>query len=62
MREDLRKKVKALKAFYNISYTMIANKLNISRGSMYNWLHYDYEFSNKTEKMLRDYIKSIMGE
>ena len=62
MKEDLRRKVKALKAFYNISYSTIANEINISRGSMYNWLHNDYEFSYVTENRLRDYIKSVMGE
>ena len=62
MKEDLRREVKALKAFYNISYSTIAKEIKISRGSMYNWLHNDYEFSSNTENRLRGYIKSIIGE
>lgn len=49
MENDLRKKVKSLKAFYDISYSDIAKEIGISRGSFYNWLHNDYDFSYKTE-------------
>lgn len=59
---NLRKQVKALKAFQNISYATIAKEIGISRGAFYNWLHDDYEFSYKTEYKLKEYIRNKIGE
>lgn len=38
MQDILRKKVKVLKALQNVTYTEIAEDLEINRNSFYNWL------------------------
>jgi transposase len=39
MQENLRKQVKIIKALQNITYTEIAEDLEISRSAFYNWLN-----------------------
>ena len=51
MQDNYRKQVKLLKALQNITYTEIAEYLEIKRNSFYNWLNGYYELSN--EKILR---------
>ena len=40
MQDELRKQVKLLKALQGISYTEIAEHLEIHRNSLYNWLNH----------------------
>ena len=39
MQNELRKEIKLLKALQNVSYTEIAEHLEIHRNSLYNWLN-----------------------
>jgi DNA-directed RNA polymerase specialized sigma24 family protein len=45
MQEKLRNEVKLLKALQGVSYTEVAELLEISRSAMYNWLHNQYDLS-----------------
>ena len=59
MQEKLRNKVKLLKAFQNVSYTSIAEDLEIHRNSFYNWLKGYYNLSAEKEKRLTEIINLI---
>ena len=59
MQEKLRKKVKILKALQNVSYTEIAEHLEIHRNSFYNWLNGYYTLSAEKEKRLIEIIDLI---
>jgi transposase len=39
MQNELRKEIKLLKALQSVSYTEIAEYLEIHRNSLYNWLN-----------------------
>ena len=59
MQEKLRKKVKILKALQGISYTEIAEHLEIHRNSFYNWLKGYYTLSAEKEKRLIEILDLI---
>lgn len=61
MNNELRHKVKELKVYQGITYKEIAEYLEISRNSFYNWLNGYYELSNKKEQYLKEII-SILKE
>ena len=61
MNNQLRKEVKELKVFQGITYTEIAEYLEVSRNSLYNWLNGYYEFSLEKENKLNEII-SILKE
>ena len=42
MQDELRKEIKLLKALQGVSYTEIAEHLEIHRNSLYNWLNGQY--------------------
>jgi transposase len=46
MQDNLRKKVKILRALQGITYTEIAEHLEIHRNSFYNWLKGYYDLSS----------------
>lgn len=53
MNEELRKKVKLLKALQGITYKEIACYLEIKENSLYNWLRGQYELStDKTDQLI----------
>lgn len=56
MNNQLRKEVKELKVFQGITYTEIAEYLEVSRNSFYNWLNGYYEFSLEKEIRLNEII------
>lgn len=56
MQENLRKQTKMLKALQNITYTEIAEHLEINRNSFYNWLNGYYNLSADKEKRLLEII------
>lgn len=43
--ERIRKRAKLLKATQNVSYKELAEYLEISTSTMYNWLHCQFDFS-----------------
>ena len=59
MQDILRKKVKVLKALQNVTYTEIAEDLEINRNSFYNWLSGQYELSKEKENRLIEIIDLI---
>lgn len=59
MQDNLRKEVKIIKALQNITYTEIAEDLEISRSAFYNWLSGQYNLSNEKEKRLIEIINLI---
>lgn len=59
--DDLRKKVKLLKALQNISYKEIAEYIELPPKSFYNWLNGQYEFSEDRKEHLRN-ILDILKE
>ena len=56
MQDILRKQTKMLKALQNITYTEIAEHLEINRNSFYNWLNGYYNLSADKEKRLIEII------
>ena len=62
MQDNLRKKVKVLKALQNVTYTEIAEDLEINRNSFYNWLSGQYELSKSKENRLIEIINLISEE
>ena len=59
MQDNLRKQVKMLKAFQNITYTEIAEHLEINRNSFYNWLNGYYNLSTEKEQRLIEILNLI---
>lgn len=53
---DLRKKVKLLKALQGIPYKEIAEYLEISTTTIYSWLNGQFEFGEAKEQQLREII------
>ena len=62
MQNELRKKVRILKATQNISYKEIAEKIQIHKNSMYNWLKGYFTLSTEKEKQLIEIIKQFEKE
>lgn len=50
--EDLRKRVKLLKALQGIDYKEIAEYIEISPSSFYSWLNGQYEFAEDRQRNL----------
>lgn len=59
MQDKLRNEVKILKALQNITYTEIAEHLEINRNSFYNWLKGYYNLSFEKEKRLQEIIELL---
>lgn len=59
MQEELRKKVKLLKALQNISYAELSEYLEITRNGFYNWLKGYYNLSEEKTKRLIEIIDLI---
>lgn len=57
--EDLRKKVKLLKVFQNVAYKELAEYLQISSNSFYNWLKGYYNLSRQKQLQLSMIIDNI---
>lgn len=59
MQENLRKQIKMLKALQNITYTEIAEHLELNRNSFYNWLNGYYNLSIEKERRLIEIINLL---
>lgn len=57
--EDLRKKVKLIKALQGITYSEIAEYIELPPKSFYSWLNGQYEFSEERQKRLNDVINTL---
>lgn len=54
--DNLRKQVKELKMYQNISYKEIAEYLEIKQSSFYSWLNNQYELSFYKQMRLQEII------
>lgn len=59
MNDLLRKECKLLKALQGISYTEIAEYLELSPSSFYNWLCNAYDFGEERQKRLQEVIADL---
>ena len=59
MNDELRKQVKLLKAFNDITYKELASYLDIKTNSLYNWLRCQYDLSEEKQKQLYDVICNL---
>ena len=59
MNEALRKKVKELKVYQDISYKEVAEYLEIQRNSFYNWLKGYYNLNEENQKRLQQIIDNL---
>lgn len=57
--ERMRIECKKLKAFQDISYTEIAEYLEIKRNSFYSWLNGQYDFSYNRLQSLKIIIENL---
>ena len=57
--EQLRKECKMLKALQGISYTELAEYLEIKQQSMYNFLKGEYDLSIEKQQKLFDIITNL---
>lgn len=57
--EELRKKVKELKAFQDISYKTLSEYLEMNRNAFYNWLKGYYNLGDEKQKKLTEIIDNI---
>ena len=60
--DNLRKMVRHMKVFQNISYREIAELLEIQYCSMYSWLEGRYNFSTERKKHLYQIIQDLYFE
>ena len=59
MNEELRERVKLLKALQNISYKEMAEYLEIKQDSFYCWLKGYYDLGSKKQKRLNEIINTL---
>ena len=55
----IRKRAKMLKATQNVSYKELADYLEISQSSMYNWLHCQFDLSEERAERLEEIISNL---
>lgn len=61
MDDALRQEVKLLKAYKNVSYKELSQQIGIRTKSFYNWLHGEYDFSERTADKLHNVCMELMG-
>ena len=59
MNEYLRKECKLLKALQGITYTELAEYLELSPSSFYNWLCNAYDFGEERQNLLNEIIINL---
>jgi DNA-directed RNA polymerase specialized sigma24 family protein len=59
MNEYLRKECKLLKALQGITYTELAEYLELSPSSFYNWLSNAYDFGEERQNLLNEIIINL---
>lgn len=57
--DDLRKRVKLLKALQKISYKEIAEYMEVQPKSFYCWINGYYEFSDERKQRLKTVIDTL---
>lgn len=59
MNDNLRYQVKELKIYQGIAYKEIAEYLEVSKNSFYNWLKGYYELSFEKEQRLKEIVGTL---
>ncbi len=59
MNNELRKRVRLLKALQGVSYKEIAYYLEITTNSLYNWLRGQYDLSPERQDDLNDILNNL---
>ncbi len=59
MNKELRKKCKLLKALQGVSYSELAEYLEIGASSFYNWLCGSYDFGEEKQRRLEEIISNL---
>ena len=59
MNDELRRKVKELKVYQDITYKELAEYLEIQRNSFYKWHKGYYNFSQEKQQQLTDIINNL---
>lgn len=62
MDNKLRQEVKLIKVYQNVSYKTLAEQLGIKTKSFYNWLHGEYDFSERTAEKLHEILCGLTGD
>lgn len=57
--DNLRKRVKLIKALQGITYKELAEYLEISQKSFYNWLNGYYELSIENQNRLKEILELL---
>lgn len=57
--DKLRKKVKTIKAFQDVSYKELAGYMEMNRNAFYNWLKGYYNLGNEKQRKLNDILDTI---
>lgn len=57
--EELRKKVKELKAFQDVNYKEIAEYMEMNRNAFYNWLKGYYNLGDEKQQRLKEIVADI---
>ena len=60
--DSLRKRVKLLKALQKVSYKELAEYIEMSPKSFYNWINGQYEFGDERKKRLKFIIDTLQEE
>ncbi len=59
MNDELRKRVRLLKALQGVSYKEVAYYLEINANSLYNWLRCQYDLSEQKQEDLADILNNL---
>lgn len=59
MNEELRKKIKLLKALQGISYKEIAGYLEISVSGIYGWIAGNFDLGHEKQQRLKEIISNL---
>ncbi len=57
--QNIRKRVRMLKAMQNISYKELSGYIEIKESSMYNWLRGQYDLSYSRAKRLEEVVSTL---
>ena len=57
--EELRKRVKEIKAFQDVTYKELSEYMEMNRNAFYNWVKGYYNLGDEKQKRLKEIIDNI---
>lgn len=60
--KELRIQVKLLKALNDITYSELAEMMDLSKSTIYNWLDGQFDFGQKRTNELIELVTNLKGE